>query len=533
MKHKNVKRLFSSFIAIALILMMAIPAVSAATTFLDTSKKVSFTVNCDTPGYTFNVYKVASLDSNSTSPYETKYTSLVSSITSSTVTQDIIDGNSVGLLADLDKIATSKLTNKVGSFGTTSATVTTKTFSNLDQGVFYVKAVNYPAGVKEVRNSVFALPYYPDNETGWTYELDDIELATKVDDEDITTKKVITNSTKNNENFTDVSLGDTVDFKINSTVTGEKAHEITTPAGDKYWVEDFKLNSYYVTDEMSKGLTLDKNSFNVRLLDKNEQEIKTLNGSGSAPDYTVTYETGYDGSDNTKSTKFTVALTKSYLQKDEFYEDEVYYTSITYSAVLNDEAVVGPAGNPNTEGKISYSNKNDVVQEHEGNTVYVYTYAIQSTKVDTTNKPLANAEFKLFKKEADANALTNAIAVGVSDEYGKVVYKALNGKYAGKEISLQSGIYYAVETVAPEGYNLYGKVITIDATATYTDVFTNGSYVVNCPENGIATFSVTDTKLITPKTGGMGTYMFYLIGAVLFVGGVAIYRKRKSSKDVA
>lgn len=529
---KNSIKFITSFVIILMLILTAIPFASAAT-FLDTDQKVSFTMNCSTPGYTFNVYKVASLDFTSKNPYETKYTSLISTVTSSTVSQDIKDGNTVGLLADLDKIDVSKLINKVGAFGPTSATVTTMTLSNLEQGVYYVKAVNYPAGVKEVRNSVFALPYYKDNTDGWTYSIDSIPLATKVEDEDITTHKTITNSTKNNENFTDVNLGDTVNFEIKSTVTGEKAHEITTPAGDKYWVEDFKLNSYYVTDEMSKGLTLDKNSFNVRLLDENEQEIKTLNGSGSAPDYTVTYETGYDGSDNTKSTKFTVALTKSYLQKDEFYEDEVYYTSITYSAVLNDEAVVGPAGNPNTEGKISYSNKNDVVQEHEGNTVYVYTYAVQNSKVDTTNKPLANAEFKLFKSEADANALTNAIALGISDENGKVVYKALNGKYAGKEISLQSGIYYAVETVAPEGYNLYGKVITIDATATYTDVFTNGSYVVNCPENGIATFSVTDTKLITPKTGGMGTYMFYLIGAVLFVGGVAIYRKRKSSKDVA
>lgn len=530
---KNSIKFITSFVIILMLILTAIPFASAAT-FLDTDQKVSFTMNCSTPGYTFNVYKVASLDSTSKNPYETKYTSLISTVTSSTVSQDIKDGNTVGLLADLDKIDVSKLTNKVGAFGPTSATVTTMTLSNLEQGVYYVKAVNYPAGVKEVRNSVFALPYYKDNTDGWTYSIDSIPLATKVEDEDITTHKTITNSTKNNENFTDVNLGDTVNFEIKSTVTGEKAHEITTPAGDKYWVEDFKLNSYYVTDDMTNGLTLNKNSFKVRLLKEDGTEIKTLNGSGSSPDYTVKYDTGFDGTDITKNTKFTVALTKEYLQKDEFYEDEVFYTSITYSAVLNTEAVVGPKGNPNTEGKISYSNKNDVVQEHEGNTVYVYTYAITNNKVDENNQPLAGAEFKLFRTEANAQSLKNSIATGVSDANGKVVY--LNSK--GEEITLQSGIYWVVETKAPEGYNLYGKVIKVDLSATYNDTLTNGTYVKTCPENGIATFSTPNTKIISPKTGGNGNGIFYILsiicGAALLVvviTGITLSIKNKKRKN--
>lgn len=516
MKKSIVKFSMAMVLAVMMIVTSLI-GVSAATskTLLDSSKKVEFSVTCDKVGYTFNVYKVANLVSNSASPYETKYDSLVSSVSSAEVTKDIKDGNSVGLLAalDTDKISD---TLKVGSFGPTSATNTTAKFSNLDQGIYYVKAVNYPAGVKEVRNSIFALPYYPSNEKGWTYEIDSIPLATKVVDEDITTKKTITNSTKGNENFTDVSLGDTVDFEIKSTVTGEKSHVITTPAGDKYTVEDFKLNSYYVTDDMSKGLTLSKNSFKVTLQDESGKVVKTLSGTGATPDYTVTYETGFDGSDITKNTKFTVALSKDFLQKDYFYEDDVYYTSVTYSAVLNKEAVVGPKGNPNTEPKISYSNKNDVVQEHEGNTVYVYTYGVTSTKNDPDNKPLAGATFELYKTEADAKAQTNAIAKGVSDAQGKVVYK--NSK--NEEIRLSSGTYYAVETIAPEGYNLYGKVITVDLSATYNDTLTNDTYVKTCQENGTATFSVIDTKLMTPKTGGFGDTAMY-VGAIA-VGSVAV-----------
>ena len=132
--------------AMVLAVMMIVTSligVSAATskTLLDSSKKVEFNVTCDKVGYTFNVYKVADLVSNSTSPYETKYKSLVSSVSSEEVTKTIKEGNSVDLLAalDTDKIAD---TLKVGSFGPTSATNTTAKFSNLDQGIYYVKAVN-------------------------------------------------------------------------------------------------------------------------------------------------------------------------------------------------------------------------------------------------------------------------------------------------------------------------------------------------------------------------------------------------------
>ena len=532
MRKMSIAKFTMAMVLAMMMIITSLVGVSAATskTLLDSSKKVEFNVTCDKVGYTFNVYKVADLVSNSTSPYETKYKSLVSSVSSEEVTKTIKEGNSVDLLAalDTDKIAD---TLKVGSFGPTSATNTTAKFSNLDQGIYYVKAVNYPAGVKEVRNSIFALPYYPSNEAGWTYEIKSIPLATKVVDEDITTKKRITNSTKGNENFTDVSLGDTVNFEIKSTVTGDKSHVITTPEGDKYTVEDFKLNSYYVTDDMSKGLTLTKSSFKVTLQDESGKVVKTLNGTGATPDYTVTYETGFDGSDITKNTKFTVALSKDFLQQNTFYEDNVYYTSVTYSAVLNKEAVVGPKGNPNTEPKIAYSNKNDVVKEHEGNTVYVYTYAITSTKNDPDNKPLAGATFELYKTEADAKAQTNAIAVGVSDSEGKVAYK--NSK--NEVIRLTSGTYYAVETVAPEGYNLYGKVITIDLSATYNNTLTNGTYVKTCQENGTATFSVTDTKLVTPKTGGFGDTAMYVgaiaVGSVAVLGlaiyGIVAMRKKK------
>lgn len=479
---------------IATLLFASIPCVSAAEA-LDTSKKVSISLSCSKPGYTFEVFKVGTLTVTTSSPYETKYDSLVTEISSS-----IISGSTANALKALDALDTMPSTAVSQGTWTTSSTSTTKTFSNLAQGIYYIKATNYPAGVTSVTNSLVALPYY---NNGWVYSIPTVNLASKVVDDTPTTHKTITNSTKDNENYTDVSLGDTVNFEIKSTVAGSSS---------------MKLSSYAVYDDMSKGLTLNKGSFNVALL---KADGKTKITDLDKSEYTVNVTSEADGS----NTVFNVALTNEYLQTEEFYATDVKYTSVTYSAVLNKHAVVGTVGNPNTETKLEYSNKNGVKSEIEGNTVYVYTYGITSNKTDMSGKPLANAEFSIYKTTADANADTNAIASGVSDSTGKVTY--LNSD--GEEMKFQSGTYYAKETKAPTGYNIYDKVITVKIEATYGTALNNGTYVTNSPENGYATFSVKNSKIVTPKTGGMGNIIFYGLGATSFVIGVVLFvvsRKR-------
>lgn len=495
MKTK-ITKVFTAFLAVALIILSSIPFASAAE-LLNTEKAVSLTLNCSKPGYTFTVYKVATLDHTTSSTYETKYTSLVSEIDSS-----VLDGETADILEALDNVDTlPSAATVVGTF-TSSATEITKTISGLAQGIYYVRATNFPAGVKSVTNSVVALPYFDGDE--WQYSIPAINLAEKVVDDKSITEKTITNSTKNNKNYTDVSLGDTIEFEIRSTTAGSAK---------------MKLSAYAVYDDMSAGLTLNKNSFNVALLKKDGTKITDLDNS----EYTVTITSEGEG----KNTLFNVALTNAYLQLDEFYGSDVYYTSVTYSAVLNKYAVVGTAGNPNTEQELSYSNKNGVTDKIEGNTVYVYTYAVTNNKYDETGKtPLAGAEFALYLTEEDATAQINEIAAGVSDENGRVTY--YNGK--GEEIRLQSGTYYIVETAAPKGYNLYGSVITVDINAEYGQTLVNGTYVTNCPKDGYATFDVCDNKIVLPQTGGFGTHIFYIIGIGSLVAGAALLFVRKKVK---
>ena len=500
---KIFKKTFAILLTIMIILSaFAITSVSAAE-LLDTSADTAITLNCSKPGYTFTVYQVATIESTS-NPYETAYKSKIPSVANS-----ILRGNSASVLAALDNVFDKSLpttAKEVGTF-TTSAAVTSKTIT-LEQGVFYIRATNFPAGVKRVTNSVVALPYFDGN--NWIYSVDDIELATKVVDEVPETHKTITNSTKGNENYTDVSLGDTVEFSLRSTTAGSTS---------------MKLNSYSVYDDMSAGLTLNKNSFNVALLKKDGTKITDLESS----EYTVNVTNEKEG----KNTTFNVALTKDYLQGNEFYGNDVYYTDVTYTATLNKYAVVGVQGNPNEEVKLEYSNKNDVMSEVEGNTVYVYTYAVATNKTDTSGTALAGAKFKLFTTFTNAETLTNDIAIGVSDKNGKVLY--YNSK--GEELRLQSGTYYIVETEAPQGYNLYGKVIEITIQAEYGDTFVNGTYVTNCPADGYAVVDVKDSKVVVPQTGGLGTSIFYFIGAALFVGGISVFaysrRKKSAGKTIS
>lgn len=495
MKSKITKILMSAMLAVMMVF-TAIPLASAATNnnALDETKKVSITLNCSKPGYTFTVYKVAELKTTE-NPYKTGYDSLIPSIS-----DEILSGKTSSVLSALDGLSSIPSTaSTVGTF-TTSATSVKKTFSSLAQGMYYIKATNYPAGVKSVTNSVVSLPYY---NNGWVYSVNAIDLATKVNDGDVVTGKTITNSTKDNTNYTDVSLGDTVNFEIKSSTAGSS---------------EMKLKSYTVYDEMSAGLTLDKDSVKVALLNAQGSKVADLASS----DYALNVTSEVDG----KATTFNVSIANAYLQKNDFYAEGVTCTSVTYSAKLNKYAVTGKLGNPNTETKLVYSNKNGVESEVNGNTVYVYTFAATVNKTDTNGNPLEGAEFGLFGSEEDGNALTNEMASGVSDKTGKVTFYNSNKE----EIKLASGKYYLVETKAPTGYNIYGKVIPVTIDVTYSTTIVDGSYITNCPTDGTASVDVKDTKVVVPQTGGAGTTMFYIVGAALALGGIATLFIRKKVK---
>lgn len=447
------KRMFTMIFAIIMVIAVSIPCVSAATSELVTTKKVSFTAECSKPGYEFSVYKIADLKTT-TNPYSVKYDVKVSSGEVQVMVADgnLSDANRAKILNALDKDTQLAGASIVGTYKV-DTDGNSKTFTNLAQGIYYVRATNFPSGVKKATNSAFALPYYT-AENGWVYDLDTINLAAKVEEDNPDIEKEITNSTQNNVNFTDVSIGDTVEFKIESSVVG---------AVNNVDVLDFKLNSYVVTDVMSKGLTLNQKSFAVSLEDENDKNLAEI----AASDYTV---------------------------------------------------------------KLTYTNKNDVKGEVDGNKVFVYTYHIQVHKLDEKGKALSGAEFELYKTEADAKAEKNAIATGTSDKDGLVVFNNANKE----EMLLQSGKYFVKETKAPTGYNRYTDVIPAEINVTYGDALTNGTYIVKGPDLGLVSFDVKNSKTVLPQTGGQGNVIIYSVAVSLAVAGgviLLVLRRKKKSAD--
>ena len=541
------KKFFKAATAVAMAAMCAVSAVSvnAATTpaGYDKDHKVNFSVTCDKKGYEFNVYKIADLSKGTNT---VKYTSAITGGTNdqkSEITAAIKEGSDYDkwhdnaqntatdttknqatkrLLDALDGLKNTDLPAPVGNYKSNDGD--SKEFTNLPQGIYYVRAVNFPAGVKSVTNSVFALPYYT-VEAGWSYTIDTIKLATKVLDDSPKNHKKITNSTRNSEEYSDNSLGDVINYEVDTTIVGALSKDLGE--NEEIPTHEFPLNSYVLTDIMNKGLTFkNDNTIKVEILDSTNKVIATLN---KGTDYTVT-ATGGNGED----TNIIFALTPAYLKKALFYKgDTVRYT---YSGVVNEYAVIGPKGIPNTDVDLEYSNKTDVKATVPGNTVWVYTWEAEILKTDESGKNvLAGADFALYKTKAEAteNDTTKAIGTGTTGTDGKLVFKNSEGKVC----KVESGTYYARETKAPTGYNIYPDPVEIKIEVTYHDEFnaTVQSWVKDGPEIGKVTVGVKDSKVILPQTGGFGDTPMYLMGivAAMMAGAIAVVfavRKKRGNR---
>lgn len=246
------------------------------------------------------------------------------------------------------------------------------------------------------------------------------------------------------------------------------------------------------------------------------------------------------------------------------------YIIVEYSAVLNENAVIGLDGNPN-EVYLQYSNKPDQSgsgNDHStGNTpkdeVIVFTYELDVTKVDGTNadKKLKGAEFVLLNKDADKVAI---VKDGKFVEWQDIPTAGEDGKIAWPEGSilksddnglfsvagLDDGTYKLREITAPAGYNLLNVDVTVVIKATTTNgqnwtdskaksaltaltvKVDNGDAVDGDLEKGSVSITIKNNKgADLPETGGIGTTIFYVVGSILVLGAaIVLITKKRMSK---
>ena len=174
----------------------------------------------------------------------------------------------------------------------------------------------------------------------------------------------------------------------------------------------------------------------------------------------------------------------------------------------------------------------------------IYTFAIALKKVNKDGTPLTGAKFKIpFAAEKNADGVWTVTGEGSTevncDSKGVVLVKGVT-----------EGTHMIEESVAPDGYNVlkdsFEAKAVKDGTITTTwvkyikDGITSDTEIEGSTKieytNSVIAASVTPVVNYTgtelPSTGGIGTTIFYLIGAILVIGaGVVCVTRRRMHSD--
>lgn len=329
-----------------------------------------------------------------------------------------------------------------------------------------------------------------------------------------------------------VEIGETVHYTITSKVPDTTG---------------FTNYDYVITDKiMSKGLTLDKTSIQIWLSEDNELITKETTGkvldSVLDPQYYEKTTENAKGFDGTTDVDFRIDIEAKRMNDA---NPSLYgqYIFITYSATVNENAIATMEKN---NAALTYSNdptdhtKHNTITEEE--TVYsarivIDKYAKQADETDKTHK-LAGAEFVLYREATPAGAaevtkMYYKFTPAAGAEKAKVEWVTARDQAtkvrtddegAANFDGLKDGTYYLEETAAPAGYNLLPDPVEIvinGASATETDLstLTHTERVAN------------NTGSILPATGGMGTTLFYVVGAILFIGATVLLITKKRVKE--
>ena len=229
-----------------------------------------------------------------------------------------------------------------------------------------------------------------------------------------------------------------------------------------------------------------------------------------------------------------------------------------YTSTLNEDAVLGSTGNPN-EMYIEFSNNpyGDGKSRTPNDKVIVFTYKVNvdkfAEKVED-GAALTGANFTLYKEvpTGTAGAQTgkaiketfadNVKADKLDDAKSYIVVGNKTGDATGSTFGFKGvddGNYVLVETTIPDGYNAWDAVaFTISATHV---VESDDPTLTTLTGGDLVTGEFKDTGIIDadiinnsgtelPSTGGMGTTLFYIFGAILMVGAaVLLITKRRMS----
>ena len=320
-------------------------------------------------------------------------------------------------------------------------------------------------------------------------------------------KKIVEDSAE--KDTTVANIGDTIKYKVTYSI----------PVGEN------GLESLVVTDTMSKGLTFDTNNIEV----KNEDVVV------SADNNTVESKQNPNGNGSTIT---TITFTEKYCKSLE--KNTTQNFTITYTATLNKDAVLGQSGNTNAVS-VTYKNTGDVDRKTEPTgTPKVFTYGIDLLKKGEGVDKLVGVKFTLtdengkgvnVEKKDSNNFYTpgGSSNTVTTDNNGKIYIRGL-----------KPGTYKLTETKTNNGYVRLKDPVVIVITPTNAETgaatATVGSKdVTMTDDNGSLTAKVPLTVVNSkgfdlPATGGRGIALFTIAGIAIVVAAGTLLFMRKRSK---
>ena len=496
---KHAKKFASLLLALVMAFALATTAFAAQEGTLTGG---SITINDAVPGQTYNAYQILYLESynadsgayayKANSAWETwlkTQTSYVTIDTQGYVTW--VEGADVAAFAKLAQAEATKTGSTISADATATApaaaegkTYSTVTFENLKLGYYLVDTTLGTLCALDTTNPNVVME-----------EKNEVPTNVKTVEED---------STGNYGEKNDADIGQTVNFK--STITAQAGAE-----------------NYVFHDVMSAGLTYTGVS------------SITLNGTAvEAANYTVVTDKNAEGENDpnkisdgcTFEVRFTQAFCDTLKANDKIV--------ISYSATLNENAVIAGEGNPNTS-KLSYGDSSNTKYTPDSQTK-TYTWDVDVFKYTMdgeTETALAGATFTLSKNADGSNPIAlvsegnNVYRVAKTGETGTVteITTDATGKFTIK--GLDADTYYLTETAAPAGYNKLAGPVTIVIGANGV---VNGTTEATQGVDEVKVLNQSGTEL--PSTGGMGTTIFYVLGSVLVLAAVVLLvtKKRMSTK---
>ena len=333
-----------------------------------------------------------------------------------------------------------------------------------------------------------------------------------------------------------VTVGGT---SVTATVTWYTDAAMTTTTNDRSKAQAFKITIPWTSNTQATGNSLYANGAKIQVRYTAKLDAAKLKDTDLTNDVLVNAANGntstfkwYAG--NATNPNPTDPKGTSPEKKTETYMTEIEITKVDGSGNTLTGAqftLTGPAGT------IVYTKGERFVADNSASPAYWKlkdgTYTTTSPSTPNVNQNAYESTTQKYRKEAftevQGTSQTNTTMSAFVDSNGKATFSGLT-----------EGTYTLEETVVPSGYNkapIYEFKVTfaVDSngkpvwTVEDTDNNANTTTPVQVDANGKLTIRIANNQgTEMPATGGMGTKLFYVIGAVLLLGaGILLVARRR------